>query len=65
VVVVWSEFPAGCVTDGRCVFIHGSRLVDWLARRPHQLDPAETDDVAEAVAVLVDCGGELPLPLAA
>jgi hypothetical protein len=64
-VVIWSEFPAGCVTDGRCVFIHGSRLVDWLARRPHQLDPAETDAVAEAVAVLVDCGGELPLPLAA
>jgi hypothetical protein len=65
VVVIWSEFPAGCVTDGRCVFIHGARLAGWLARRPHQLDPAETDDVAGALAVLVDCGGELPLPLAA
>jgi hypothetical protein len=64
VVVFWSEFPAGCVTDGRCVYIHGSRLAGWLARRPHQLDPAETDDVATAVTALIDCGGELPLPLA-
>ena len=64
VVVIWSEFPAGCVADGRCVFIHGSRLAGWLARRPHQLDSAETEDVAAAVAALVDCGGELPLPLA-
>jgi hypothetical protein len=65
VVVIWSEFPAGCVTDGRCVFIHGSRLAEWLSRRPHQLDSAETDGVARALAVLVACGGELPLPLAA
>ena len=64
VVVIWSEFPAGCVTDGHCVFIHGSRLAGWLARRPHQLDAAETEDVAAAVAALVECGGELPLPLA-
>jgi hypothetical protein len=64
VVVIWSDFPAGCIADGRCVYIHGSRLAEWLARRPHQLDPAEADDVAAAVAALVDCGGELPLPLA-
>jgi hypothetical protein len=64
VVVIWAEFPAGCVTDGRCVFIHGSRLAGWLARRPHQLDAAEADDVVTAVMALVDCGGELPLPLA-
>ncbi|HTU95567.1 MAG TPA: nuclease-related domain-containing protein [Solirubrobacteraceae bacterium] len=64
VVVLWSDFPAACVTDGHCVFVHGSRLAAWLARRPHQLTPAETDDVATAVAALVDCGGELPLPLA-
>jgi hypothetical protein len=64
VVVIWSDFPAGCVADGRCVFIHGSRLADWLARRPHQLDSFEADDVAVAVTALVDCDGELPLPLA-
>jgi Nuclease-related domain len=64
VVVIWSDFPAGCVADGRCVYIHGSRLADWLARRPHQLDAVEADDVTVAVAALVDCDGELPLPLA-
>jgi len=64
VVVIWSEFPAGCVTDGRCVYIHGSRLAGWLGRRPHQLDPAGTDDVATLVEALVDCRGELPLPVA-
>jgi hypothetical protein len=64
VVVIWSDFPAGCVADGRCVFIHGSRLADWLARRPHQLDPLEADDVAVAVSALMDCDGELPLRLA-
>jgi hypothetical protein len=64
VVVIWSDFPPGCVVDGRCVFIHGSRLADWLARRPHQLDPAEIDDVAASAAALVACGGELPQPVA-
>jgi Nuclease-related domain len=65
VAVLWSEFPAGCVVDGRCVYIHGSRLADWLTRRPHQLDPAQMDEVADAVELLVQCGGELPLPAAA
>jgi hypothetical protein len=64
VVVIWSEFPAGCVTDGRCVYIHGSRLADWLARRPHQLEPSATDEVATLVAALIDCDGELPLSIA-
>ncbi|MGH2895879.1 MAG: nuclease-related domain-containing protein [Solirubrobacteraceae bacterium] len=64
VVVLWSDFPAGCVVDGHCVFIHGSRLAGWLARRPHQLDPAETDHVAAAVELVVQCGGEFPLPAA-
>jgi nuclease-like protein len=62
VVVLWADFPAGCVVDGRCVFIHGSRLADWLGRRPHQLDPAEIDGVTAAVERVVQCGGELPLP---
>jgi hypothetical protein len=39
VVVVWSEFPAGCLQDGRCVFVAGPRLTDWLRRRPGQLSP--------------------------
>jgi hypothetical protein len=64
VVVIWSEFPAGCVVDGHSVYIHGSRLADWLARRPHQLDPAAADEVAALVAALIDADGELPLPIA-
>ncbi len=64
VVVFWCDFPAGCVVDGRCVYIHGSRLTEWLLRRPHQLDPAETDDVFAAVQRLARAGGELSLPIA-
>lgn len=64
VVVFWSDFPAGCVTDGHCVYVHGSRLAEWMARRPHQLGPAETEDVFGAVALLAEHGGDLPLPLA-
>jgi hypothetical protein len=63
-VVIWSDFPAGVVTDGRCVYIHGSRLADWLTRRPHQLDLSETDDVFATVALLNETGGRLPLPVA-
>ncbi|MFZ0089868.1 MAG: nuclease-related domain-containing protein [Solirubrobacteraceae bacterium] len=64
VVVFWCDFPAGVVADGRCVYIHGSRLVDWLQRRPQQLEPAETDDVFAAVEQLTRVGGELALPIA-
>jgi hypothetical protein len=53
VVVVWSEFPAGSIQDGRCVFISGPRLADWLRRRPGQL-PAER--AQEILAVLPELG---------
>jgi hypothetical protein len=49
VVVVWSEFPAGCLQDGRCVFVSGPRLIDWLRRRPDQLS---VERVAEVHAAL-------------
>lgn len=62
VVVLWSEFPAGCVVDGRCVYIHGSRLAEWLSRRPHQLEPGQIEDVFADVAKLQEI--ELPLPVA-
>ncbi len=63
VVVLWSEFPAGCVVDGRCVYIHGSRLANWISRRPHQFDAAEADVVSAAVRQLATRGSELDLPL--
>ena len=65
VVVIWGEFPAGVVTDGRCVYIHGSRLAQWLGRRPHQYDARAADDVFSAVATMVRTGAELPVPVPA
>jgi diadenosine tetraphosphatase ApaH/serine/threonine PP2A family protein phosphatase len=64
VVVFWSEFPAGCVTDGRCVYVHGSRLAEWMARRPHQLNDVETGDMFATVSLLTEHSGDLPLPIA-
>ena len=64
VVVFWCDFPAGTVVDGRCVYIHGSRLAEWLGRRPHQYDERAAADVFSAVQELARAGGELPLSLA-
>lgn len=64
VVVLWSDFPAGCVVDGRCVYIHGSRLADWISRRPHQFEPVDAEAVLAAVGHLAARGSELDLPLA-
>jgi hypothetical protein len=49
VVVVWSEFPAGCLQDGRCVFVSGPRLTDWLRRRPGQLSAERAAEVRSAL----------------
>ncbi len=52
VVVVWSEFPAGCLQDGRCVFVSGARLGDWLRRRPGQLSPERVAGLRAALESL-------------
>jgi hypothetical protein len=49
VVVLWSEFPAGVVDEGRCVFIHGSRLRGWLRARPQRLSPGQIEQIAGVV----------------
>ncbi|MGH3266970.1 MAG: nuclease-related domain-containing protein, partial [Trebonia sp.] len=64
VVVLWSEFPAGVVADGRCAYVHGSRLAGWLARRPHQLSSADAEGVLAAVALTARIDSDLPLPVA-
>ncbi|HWE08978.1 MAG TPA: hypothetical protein VG325_06470 [Solirubrobacteraceae bacterium] len=64
VVVFWSDFPAGCVADGRCVYIHGSRLAAWMARRPHQFDELQADEVFAAVTQLAEHGVDIGLPVA-
>jgi hypothetical protein len=52
VVVVWSDFPAGCIQDGRCVFISGPRLADWLRRRPGQLADVRAHEIRAALSEL-------------
>jgi hypothetical protein len=49
VVVFWADFPAGCVVDGRCVFVHGSRLAEWMRRRPHQLTEPQVAGVLDDI----------------
>ena len=51
-IVVWSDFPEGCVVDGRCVLVHGSRLAGWLERRPPQLRDDDIEVAFAAVAAL-------------
>lgn len=49
VVVFWSDFPAGRVDDGRCVFIHGPQLRAWLQDLPDRLDQVKADQIAGAI----------------
>jgi Nuclease-related domain len=49
VVVLWSDFPAGVVDEGRCVFVHGAKLRGWLRARPPRLSPRQVEQIATAV----------------
>jgi hypothetical protein len=50
VVVFWSEFPEGLVENGKCVFIHGSRLREWMRERPELLSEGVAEEIADFVA---------------
>lgn len=65
VVVVWSEFSAGCLHDGRCVFVSGPRLIDWLRRRPGQLSPGRAAEVRSALERLAAASDLSVAPIAA
>ncbi len=54
VVVFWSEFPEEQVEDGKCVYIHGSRLKAWLAARPQLLDSARVHEITAAILHLAE-----------
>jgi hypothetical protein len=54
VVVFWAGFPEGIVDDGRCVFLHGSRLADWLRARPNGLNQGDADSIACAIRRIAD-----------
>ena len=49
VVVFWSDFPEEVVDDGRCVFVHGSRLASWIEARPGGLNRANAEAIALAI----------------
>lgn len=38
VVVLWCPFEEGLYEDDKCVYVHGSRLADWLDARPDTVD---------------------------
>ncbi len=59
VVVLWSGFEEGTHEDEKCVFLHGSRLLEWLSRRPDVLDTATTAELCAAVeAIASETGSE-------
>lgn len=49
VVVFWCEFPEQLVEDGRCVFVHGSRLAEWLDARPRAMDEVKAKEIPAAI----------------
>jgi len=49
VVVFWSDFPQGLVEDGRCMFIHGPRLLAWMQARPNRVDPIRAEEIGDAI----------------
>jgi hypothetical protein len=50
VVVFWSEFPEGLVEEDKCVFIHGSRLREWMRERPERLEVGDVEVIAVCIA---------------
>src|SRR5665811_462798 len=56
VVVFWAEFPQGVIDDGRCVFLHGSKLRGWMEGRPARLSESSVDMIAGSLASIA--GGE-------
>ncbi len=49
VVVLWCDFPEGVIDDGRCVFVHGPRLANWIEGRPSGLSRANVEAIVAAV----------------
>lgn len=54
VVVFWSEFPEGFVKNGKCVFIEGSRLSEWLQSQPCQFNAAEVKEIGLGVSRIAE-----------
>lgn len=52
VVVLWCEFPQAVAESSRIAFVRGRDLLDWLSRRPQQLDVQGRAEVAQAIAAI-------------
>jgi hypothetical protein len=48
--VIWGEFPQRIV-DGRCSFVHGDAVAEWLRGQPARIAPGRLAQVADAVRV--------------
>jgi hypothetical protein len=48
VMVLWGEFPQR-VARGRCVYLHGDELADWLRAEPQTIAPSRVEQIATAV----------------
>ncbi len=61
IVVLWSEFDEdeGVLDDEKCVFVHGSRLHEWITTRPDTLDQTTNEELAtEIQAIAAEAGAE-------
>lgn len=50
VLVIWSDFPQR-EFQGRCAYVHGEELVNWLRRRPQAIAPERVPQIADAVRI--------------
>ena len=63
VVVLWSDFDERLHEEEKCVFVHGSRLHEWITSRPDALDQATKEDVAtEIQAIAAEARSADPSP---
>ncbi|MEO3937521.1 nuclease-related domain-containing protein [Dermatophilaceae bacterium Soc4.6] len=53
VMVVWAEFPQRKV-QGRCAFVHGEELAEWLRAQPQRVAPARVPQLVAAVRLSWD-----------
>jgi Nuclease-related domain len=56
VVVLWCEFPQAVAESSRVAFVRGRDLLDWLARRPQQLDVQGRAEIVQALAAIPSDG---------
>lgn len=56
VVVFWNEFPDGVVESGEVIYVHGSKLKDYMQQRPTTLSDQEQAEIGRALADIKQAG---------